>query len=172
MEVLIRIIIPILLPIALGILLSCIDKNNNKELLNNLTKEHIILRMPKAYMWIGCIDISFFAACLVLMAFFPNGTADLWVWVLFSLFLLPGVMIVFASAVWKMEIFRNEDWFLLRTVTLKTHRIQYCECISFRLRGDSLILKTHKGTFRIDWKVTNFEYLTAMLTQHKVKEIK
>ena len=171
MQIIIRIIIPAIIPIALGILLSNIDKSNSIELFNNLVKEHITIRMPKAYMWVGCLDISFFATCLVLMACFPNGTAVPWVWVLFCLFALLGVAIVLVTAIWKVEIFRHEDYFLLRTVTLRTHKIQYCECISFKLGANSLTLKTNIGTFHIDCKATNFEFLMAMLTQHKVKGI-
>lgn len=171
MQIMIRIIIPALIPIALGILLSNIDKSNSKELINNLTKEHIIIKMPKAYMWVGCLDISFFATCLALMACFPNGTATLWVWVLFFLLTLLGVAIVLVTMIWKVEIFRHEDYFFLRTVTLRTHKIQYCECISFKLGTNSLTLKTSKGTFYIDCKVTNFEFLIAMLTQHNLKGV-
>lgn len=171
MQIMIRIIIPALIPIVLGILLSNIDKSNSKELINNLTKEHIIIQMPKAYMWVGCLDFSFFATCIVLMACFPNDTATLWVWVLFCLFTLLGVAIVLVTIIWKIEIFRHEDYFLLRTVTLRTHKIQYCECISFKLGTNSLTLKTIKGTFHIDCNATNFEFLMAMLTQHKVKGI-
>ena len=171
MQIIIRIIIPAIIPIALGILLSNIDKSNSKELFNNLTKEHITIRMPKAYMWVGCLDISFFATCLVLMACFPNGTATPWVWVLFCLFALLGVAIVWVTTIWKVEVFRHEDYFLLRTVTLRTRKIQYCECISFKLGANSLTLKTSMGTFHIDCKATNFEFLMAMLTQHKVKGI-
>lgn len=169
MQIIIRIIIPALIPIALGILLSNIDKSNSKELINNLTKEQIIIRMPKAYMWVGCLDISFFATSLVLMACFPNGTATLWVWALFCLLVLLGVAIVLVTVIWKVVIFRHEDYFLLRTVTLRTRKIQYCECISFKLGANSLTLKTSNGTFHIDCKATNFEFLIAMLTQRKVK---
>ena len=56
MQIMIRIIIPALIPFVLGILLSNIEKNNGKELLNNLQKEHIVLHLPKAYIWIGARD--------------------------------------------------------------------------------------------------------------------
>ena len=75
------------------------------------------------------------------------------------------------TTIWKVEIFRHEDYFLLRTVTLRTRKIQYCECISFKLGANSLTLKTSMGTFHIDCRATNFEFLMAMLAQHKVKGI-
>ena len=171
MQIIIRIIIPAIIPIALGMLLSNIDKSNSKELINNLTNEYIIIRMPKAYMWIGCLDISFFVTCLVLMACFPNGTVTPWVRVLFCLFALLGVAIVLVTTIWKIEIFRHADYFFLRTVALRTRKIQYCECITFKLGTNFLTLKTSKGTFHIACKATNFAFLMAMLIQHKVKGI-
>lgn len=171
MQIIIRIIIPALIPIVLGILLSYIDKSNDKAMIKNSTKEHIIIRLPKAYMWVGCLDISFFSTCLVLMACFPNDTATLWVWMLFCLFVLFGVAILSVTMIWKIEIFRQETYFLLRTYTFRTRKIQYCDCMSFKLGANSLVLKTCKKTFHIDYKAINFEFLLAMLIQNKVKEI-
>jgi len=172
MEIIIRILIPVLIPIVLGLLLSTIVQSNSKELIESLTKEHVIIRMPKAYMWVGCIDISFFATCIVLIGTFPNGTASLWVWAMFSLFALLGVVIVWIVMAWKIEIFRHKEYFLLRNATMKTQRIQYCECDSFKFGTNFLVLRTNEKKFRIDCNITNFELLIAMLSKHKVKQIK
>lgn len=172
MEIIIRILIPVLTSIVLGILLSTIFKSNRKELIENLTKEHIIIRMPKAYMWVGCIDILFFAMCMVLMGTFPNGTDSLWVWITFALFALLGVAIVWVVMIWKIEIFRSKDYFILRKATTKTQKMYYCECTSFKFGTSFLVLRTNEETVRIDSNATNLELLIAMLSKHKVKQIK
>lgn len=171
MEIILRIILPALIPLALGVLLSGIEKRNAKGLLHSLTKDHILIRLPRAYLWVGCLEASLFTGFLVWMACFPNGTGSSWVFVLFSLGALSGIGIMVITMVWKIEIFRQEDYFLLRTVTLKTHKIPYCQCLSFQLKTNSLTLKTSQGTFSVDCYATNFEILIAMLTQHKVKRI-
>ena len=58
MQILIRITIPALIPLLLGILLSSIDRRNSKEIIENLTKEHIVIRLPKAYLWVGCTFVN------------------------------------------------------------------------------------------------------------------
>ena len=125
MQILIRITIPALIPLLLGILLSSIDRRNSKEIIENLTKEHIVIRLPKAYLWVGCLDISFFVTCIFLMAWYPNETASAWVYVLFVLFALLGIVIVLETQIWKIDIFRSENYFLCRTLPFKKYMIRY-----------------------------------------------
>lgn len=172
MQILIRIIIPALIPVALGILLSNIDKSNGEEMIKNLTKEHIVIRLPKAYLWVGCIDVLFFVICFSLMIYYPNDTATTWVWILFSFFVLFGVIIIAETQIWRVQIFRRENYFLYRTMFCRNHRIQYKDCVSYKFGTNTLILETEKKTFYVDNKATNIEFLLAALTQHKVKEIK
>lgn len=170
MQIFIRAIIPILIPILLGLLLSIIERGNSQEIIRNLTKEHIVIRLPKVYLWIGYLEISFFAAC-ILMTCFPNNTATAWVRIEFGFFALIGVVIVLKTQIWKIEIFRSKDYFLCRTLPYKTYKIPYSDCLSYKLGTNSLVLKTKKKTLRIDSHATNFEFLLTMLTQHKIKEI-
>lgn len=172
MQILIRITIPALIPLLLGILLSSIDRRNSKEIIENLTKEHIVIRLPKAYLWVGCLDISFFVTCIFLMAWYPNETASAWVYVLFVLFALLGIVIVLETQIWKIDIFRSENYFLCRTLPFKKYMIRYSDCVSYRFLANTLVLKTRGKTFHIDAHTTNLEFLLAMLTQHKITETK
>ena len=53
MTVFIRIASPILIIISLGYILCKISEEHDKELLNNLKADKVILRLPKAYMVVG-----------------------------------------------------------------------------------------------------------------------
>jgi hypothetical protein len=170
MQIIIRIIIPTLIPIFLGLLLSNIDKHNGDEISKNLTKEYIVIHLPKVYLWVGCLDISLFTFWFFLMTIYPNDTADIWVWLLFCIFALLGVVIVVETQIWRIQIFRHENYFIYRTMFFKTYKIQYKECKYYKFSINTLILKTNNKTFRIDNKATNLEFLLAMLTQNKVKE--
>ena len=171
-QIFIRIIIPALIPVILGLVLSNIGKMNSKELIKNLDKEHIVIRLPKVYLWIGCLDISFFITCFLLMIWFPNDTISDWVLILFVLFVLIGVAIVLETQFWKIEIFRNKNYFLLRTILLKKRKILYSECKSYKYTSNYIVLKTDKKIYHIDSHVTNIEYLLVMLNRHKIKNIK
>lgn len=163
--------LPALIPIIIGILLSNIDKRNSKEIIKNLTKEHIVIRLPNVYLWIGCLDISFFVTCLFVMTRVSSDTATIWVNILFILFVLLGVVIVFETQIWKIEIFKSKNYFVYSPFPFKIYTIQYSNCISFKLGINSLVLKTNKQTIHIDNKATNFEFLLVMLIQHKVNQI-
>lgn len=172
MNIIIRIIIPLLISIILGFIQTSIEKHNSKEIIKNLTKEHIFIRLPNAYIWIGYLDISFFSICLFLMNYFPNDSSAIWVEVLFCLFILLGFVMIIVTKAWKIEIFRHKNYFLYQTVFFKTYTIKYNECIDYKWNENYLLLKTDKKKFYIDAKASNFEFLLSMLTQYKVKEIK
>jgi len=170
MEFSVFFIIPILIGVAIYIIISVIDKQNTKELLENLGKEHIILHLPKVYRWIGFLDVLVFSAFLFYMISFPNGTGALWVGILFGLAILFGLFLVISSITWRIEIFRSKDYFIYRTCFCRTYKIHYNECKYYKLTENELVLKTDKKKFRIDTHAINFEFLHAMLTQNKVKE--
>ena len=77
-------------------------------------------------------------------------------------------MIIAVTIIWRIDVFRNEDYFLLRTLTVRCRKIKYCECLSYKLTMNSLTIKTVKRTIRIDSNAANLEVLAAMLTRYKV----
>lgn len=58
MNFFVRIISIALISIGLSLIFSHIEKNNAKEIIKNLTEEHIIIRLPKAYLWIGYLEMA------------------------------------------------------------------------------------------------------------------
>lgn len=157
----------VLIPIVISLLFSSIGKKNDEETIKNLTKEHIVIRYPKVYLWVGIIDIFLFAFLMVLTIWWPTY---IWVWVLLSFFLLLGVYVVFVSLCWKIDIFQHEDYFLIRTLPFRTHKIQYSDCIEYGYvnKMNMLVLKTSRKKFHVDIFTVNFSFLVGMLGQHKV----
>ena len=167
--ILMRLIAPALTFISIRLLFANIEKHNNNELIKNLSKEHIIILLPKAYMWVGFIGVLVFSSFMILMSLDKNNdTATTWVWILFCSFDLLGVSIMVATKTWRIEIFRTKDYFLYRTVFFRTYKILYTECISYKFDMFSMILKTDKKTFHIDGRSRNFEFLLSMLSTHGV----
>ena len=171
MQFMVHLITPIIILIVLSVIIDRIFEHNNKEIIKNLKEEHIVIRLPKAYMWVGVSESAFCVICLILMYYFPNDTADLWVWIGFSVFLLLGLYIISKTLIWKVEIFRSKDYFLYKPF-LKPRIIRYDECVSYKFTQNTFILKTNKKKIRIDNFATNFDFLLAILKQYKVKEIK
>ena len=171
MQAVTRIITLVFISLFLVWLSSSIDKGNGQEIIKNLEKEHIVIHLPKAYMWVGCLDVFTFGIFMIFMANDQSGTAVTWVWILFCFFVLLGVFLIAVTKIWKIEIFRHKEYFLYRTAFCRVHKVQYSQCVSYKFKTNNLVLKTEKRTFYVDNKATNFEFLLIMLSQHKVKEI-
>ena len=166
----IRIIIAALISIAVSLLFLYIDKNNQKQIIKNIGKDHITVRLPNAYLWLGCLDVLLFAYFTLMMVLFPNDTAATWVFILFSFFITIGVFIIMAALIWKIDVFKSKDYFLYRTIFFRNYTIYYSDCICYEFKGKGICLKTSFKTFQIDGNATNFEFILAMLVKNKVKE--
>jgi hypothetical protein len=157
--------------IAISILTNKIIKNISDELVKNLKEEHITIHLPNFYMWIGLSCSIFCLLLFVLMIVFPNDTADIWVAVLFGIYIFLGLYIVWATYFWKIHIYRNDEYFIYVTSFRSKHKIQYSDIIDYKNGENYIKLKTNQRLFFIDNKATNIEFLLAMLKKNNVKEI-
>ena len=171
MQFLTRITIVVLICAILNLLDFYIEKSNSKKLIDNLTNNHIIIRLPKVYFWIGYIEIGVLSVIIIVSYYISPETVNKGVILLFSLFLMLGIWIVLVTHLWKIEVFRdNDDYFLCRKF-FKTKKINYSECIWYKTTANSVVLQTDKRKIYIDNYATNLEFLLAMLTKHKVNKI-
>ena len=157
--------------IVIRILINIIIKDNSNELINNLKEDHIIIHLPNIYKWIGLICSMLFLSLLILMIIFPNDTAEIWVGVLFSIFIILGVYMIFATYHWKIHIYRNDEYFIYVSSFGKKYKIYYFDIIDYK-NGDNYIkIKTVRKSFYVDNKSTNIEFLLAMIKKNNVKEL-
>lgn len=169
-QFIVRLIVPILTSAVLCWLASRIFDTNLKEMMKNKDKEHIIVHLPKQYIWVGCFGTAVPLACIVLGCFFPNDSFDLWVGIGFGFFMLLGLGLIFITLVWKIDVYRNCDYFVYKSVLLKKKCVSYEEC-EFYINGtNTLKIKTGSKTFRIDNKATNLYFLIEMLNMNHVRK--
>ncbi|MBO4583821.1 MAG: hypothetical protein J5756_02005 [Clostridia bacterium] len=171
MKTFIRILIPALSYAVVGLLLSLTAKSNDKEALENLEKEHIVVKLPRIGLWVGYAGVGFCLISGLLMALSKNETAVLWVWIVMALFLLLSVFLIVSTLVWKIDIFRSEDYFIRRSSFFRTHKIFYSDCVSYKVKKNGVIIKTIGRSFSITSLASNIEFFMAMLVQHGVPEI-
>jgi magnesium-transporting ATPase (P-type) len=146
------------IPAILGIITSSIYKHNSDELMKNLKKEHIVIRLPKAYRWIGVTD-TIFSCFLVFMMHLTKQDA-LWADLLGFVFLLMGIFIVTITFTWKIDIFCSRDYFIYRSMAGRTHRLEYKDIIQYVDKGDVYVLETKNKKFYVDVKATNVGFLS------------
>ena len=163
-----------LIPIALQLIFCSIYKSNTKELLKNLSAERFVLRLPKAYMWVFIVGALTNGIFLLIMEFFPNGTEAGWVYAIFSIFGIFCAFFALYTLTWKLECFRNEDFFIYRPLFGKGRKIFYRDVEFYRIEtiSSGIIIKTKTGRFTLDPNVTNMEFFLAALSKHGVPKKK
>ena len=171
MQFFVRLIIPVLISIVLGFIAFKDEQHNDKELLDNLGKEHVVIRQPKSYFWIGFVDamLANLFVCLELIQ--EKDHARLWVVIFCSIFVMLGIGIMIFAKFWRIEVFKSEPYFVYRPLFCKKH-IPYSDCTSYKYMSDHIAIKTKNRTIRIGHNVTNLPFLTAMMVQHKILEEK
>lgn len=148
-----------ILVILSGIVLLIMRKNEKEETFS-LSKEIIVVSPPRIMGWAAIIDMLFFTTVILIMCFNPNGTESPWVFVAFFLFDLLGGYLLWITLVWQIEVFRDEDFFILRDYWGRKHKICYTDCMSYqyRYRQQEIIIRNHIKNFTIShlWLIMEF----------------
>lgn len=148
---------------------SHIKSKNNEETIKNSTKDHIVIRLPKALLFVGIITMLVGAALFIVM----HTTCPILVMeLLLVITFVAGLYLVVNSCTWKMEIFKNENYFIFRAFPYKTKKVFYSDCESYKIEYDTLFLKTKEKTFYIETKIASFDVILALLNKNNVKEVK
>ena len=171
MKILIRILITTLIYAVVGFLFSLTAKSNDKEALENLKKEHIVVKLPRIGLWVGYLGVGVFSILCFFMARTTKETIYLWEWIVVAIFILLSVFLIVSTLVWKIDIFRSEDYFIRRSSFFRTHKIFYSDCVSYKVKKNGVIIKTKGRSFSITSLASNIEFFMAMLVQHGVPEI-
>lgn len=159
-----------LIQIAVYVIIYFISKEKDDEIIKSIKNEHIIIRTPRLFLLVGIIGISVCTTFIFLMLFYPNGTEAWWVFIIFGSGDLLGMYIISNTLIWKIEVFRNENYFLYRKSPFKTYKIKYEDCLYFQenINKGVLIVKTNKKTVTANMLFTNYECLPAMLIKNGV----
>lgn len=165
-----RLVTYIIMNLAVALFIFFVAKSNEKAAKKSKGQKHIIIRTPRTFLWVGifaCVVMSAFLYCMI---FYPNGTEQWWVFVIFGAFDLLGIYIIVNTLVWRIDIFKQEDYFLYRPTLFKTHKIKYEDCISYSVKDDSvIIIKTNKKTVTANLIFTNCNALQSMLIKYNIK---
>lgn len=157
---------------AVGILLifKCVMNEKVRELRANLKNDHIIVHLPLVFRWVGLVDVVVFSLFISLMYCFPSivtGGRDIWINLAFGVFILIGLFIIIITFTWRIDIFRSEDYFIIRTFLGKSYTIKYSDIISYKITKDmNIIIKTSSRKFTIDHSASNIEFFKSMLRRH------
>lgn len=158
-----------LIPIVIGIINYIVFKSNDKELLANHNKSYIIVHSPKIYKWIGILGSVFFLFLFILYINTPDDEQVLGMIVTSILFLL-GISIIIIGLVWKIRIFKDQDYMIYTTFFSRTYKIPYSQIDYYKEGRNTLIFKFKKKKFFVDTYSANYDDLLKMFRKYRVKE--
>ena len=168
-ELIVHILTPALIGIVLFIVASLILTSNEKAEANSLNKTSKTVRLPNIYFWVGLVDTAVFLIFIVLaVCIFPE-TASVWVFVIFSAFLLLGIFIMLETIMWKIEVPPKEDYFIYNSVFCSNKKIFYKDCSKYKCTQNTLIVYAGRKMIFIDMFSTNYDAIYNMLVSKKVK---
>lgn len=158
-------------------------RNKINEMMENMYKEHVVIRAPKLFLWCGFSVVLMFGQFILIQVpgwqpSWISGTLDAETYVLLSLPMLIGVGFILESLFGRVDIFRYENYFRIRTffsvgtIPFKTYKVPYSECVGYKTAPqEAVVLKTKGRIFLIDGSYSNLDVLKDMLRQHEVKEL-
>ncbi len=171
-----------LIPILFCGLSSLVMRENEKEGASSSHTERIIIKPPKVMCLVAAIEMLICTVVLIIITLFPNGTESIpftdadspMVFLIFSLFDLFGVCFLYATLIWRIEVFKNEDFFILRDYWGQRHEIHYSDCTSYQYRhhGQEIIVRNRIKNFTISYLLVNCEFLIAAMQRYNVKREK
>ena len=168
----IRIFAVILLTtVAMSSFFAALTRKNTGDIIENLEKEHIVVRMPVVYIWIGAASVVFWLLCLIIIWIDPPWSIDgtWWVQMIFWFFAVFSAVFLLQSALWRLDVFRSEDYFehtLFRKRRIRYDEVEYyCDhewlgSLYVKLQGNKRML--------IDPFSTNLEFFTMTLDKKGV----
>ena len=172
MQIMIRILLPILVVIGIGLLFSKMDQSLDEELMEDLSREHIVIHLPKINLWIGLLVVVVWSTFCYFMLFSQNGSEDGWIWVTVLILISGGFYIIFKYLFFKIDIFINEDYFIYKSFFIKYKKIYYCDCINYKCTLNTFVIKTTINKISMDIHAVNLQFLINMLNDKNVKEIR
>ena len=157
--------------VAVSSIIAAVTRKNTGDILENLEKEHVIVRMPVVYLWIGAASVMFWMLCLIIIWIDPPWSigGTWWVQMIFWLFAAFSAAFLLQSLLWSLDVYRSKDYFdhtLFRKRRIRYNEVAYyCErewlgALYVKLKGNSWML--------IDPFSTNLEFFTMMLDKKDV----
>ena len=164
-----RVLTYLLIALILFGIFALIKKSNAKELQKSQYDDHVIVHMPKIFVWIGIFAVAFFTAIVIFMSLIPNDTASAWVYAGFLFFVLLGAVLIIIGTVWKIDLYKDQDYLLYTSSAGRSYTILYADITGYKVGMNTITLKVGKKAFYIDKQAANLVVLMQMFNRHNVR---
>ncbi len=158
-----------LIPIAVGCVMWLAMRESERERKSNFAKQIVVVRFAKIVIW---ATLAAILMCVILLMGMINSPTKyvLALCIIDCCFLLLFVCFFYYLLIWKVEVIKGENFFLLRDGLGRRNKIFYADCISIEEREQGYIVHTKTKKVEMTYfYIVNSEFLIAELKKHHVK---
>ena len=167
-----------LLAVAAALVLSYANKKNAEINKTEKSSNFFQVRLPKIFSVI-CFIFTLFSLALFIGCSFsdrisfvenmPESETIIFS-VISALMALTGLLLTVFSTLWKIDIFKDKDYFIHTSFVNKKHTVKYSECKHFKYNDkiQTLIITTDSNRIYVDEYCIHYEDLIDMLIEHNV----
>ena len=132
-----------------------------------MEREPVIVHMPKAYFRIGVVCTTFFCFLFILMLIIESSMVA----VAFLGFTSLGIILMVATHVWKIRVFKSGDYFLYTTWLGRTYKIMYKDIVDITFNPNDFVFKTSNKTFSVSNGAVNLEFFIEQLDKNVSEDV-
>ena len=158
-----------IIPIGVSLIMWLGMRESEKEEKSNYEKQTVVVRFAKIVIWVTLAAILMCIILLVGMITSPTKYV-LPLCIIDGCFLFLSVWFFYYLLIWKVEVIKGENFFLLRDGFGRRSKIFYADCIRIEEREQGYIVHTKtKKVEMAHFYIVNSEFLIAELQKHHVK---
>ena len=101
----------------------------------NMGSNCFTVRPSKIFLWIGIICVLLFGGIIVFISIYPNDSVDVTAYLIFSFFLLLGMLLILYYLNWKVRV--NGDEICCHSLFRRTKTFTFHEIKGYRIQGEN-----------------------------------
>ncbi len=146
-------------------------KENINAILENASKNTVIIKLPKMYLWVGVICCALMLSFLVITVCVQY---EWWAGAVFGSFALLSAFLIHAQLRWRIVVEKDSDEFEYRPIFGKAFTVKYTDCIGYQYKRNQNVwyVYTNSKKIYLDSFAINAAYFMGMLGEYKIKELK
>ena len=139
-----------LTPLIIGLVMGILKHQLNKSTQQVSKEPRVTVHLPRYYAFIGIVETLFFIAIPLGRLLLPEIVVGGPFWaacLVFSPYIIMGLSITIATLVWKIQVTRDEDYFLYTTFFGRIYKIYYKDITYYKFGISTTLVRTVKKGF-------------------------
>lgn len=160
----------------IGIVVGIVKWKSLSSNENVSSENNTVVRLPSFYKWVGLFVTLFFVVLAFGDILFPKIFVKnplIENLLMSTPFVLLGVYLIMVGLFWNIQINKDSDYFVYRTIFGRIHKIYYNKISYYKTDKHAMIMKYNKKFFVINPYAINYDdFLQLLIKKDVVKKFK